>query len=105
MLQAKNRFARLPVVAAVVLGASSLSLSARAGGDVKDQIAAVNSRVTAVGAQANDAKESAAVANATAQSAQAAAVQANQRLDQLARTVDSLQQRLAALSTGKNPRN
>jgi hypothetical protein len=107
MLQAKNRFARLPVAAAVVLGALSVSLSAHAGGDSKDEIAAVNSRVTAVGAQANDAKESAAVANSTAQSAQTAAQQANQRVEQLTRAVASLEQRLSAESTGagKNPRN
>jgi murein lipoprotein len=102
MSQVKNRVARLSFAAAVLLAASSLSLSAHAGGDVKDEFAAVHSRVTAVGAQANDAKESAAVANATAQSAQMSAQQANQRIDQLTRTVESLEQRLAA---GKTPRN
>jgi outer membrane biogenesis lipoprotein LolB len=106
MPQVKNRFASLPAVAAVVLAASSLSLSARADDDTKDKFAAVNTRVTAVDAKAYEARESAAVANTTAQSAQVAAQQANQRVEQLARMVDSLQQQLAARSSaGKTPRN
>ena len=48
MPQVKNRFASLPAVAAVVLAASSLSLSARADDDTKEKFAAVNTRVTAV---------------------------------------------------------
>jgi chromosome segregation ATPase len=106
MLQVKNRFVRLPVAVAVILGSLSFSLSAHA--DEKGAIDAVNSRVTAVAAQANDAKESAAVANNTAQSAMAAAQQANQRIDQLTRMVDDLQQQLSAAKSkgrSKSPRN
>lgn len=109
MLLVKNRFASLSAAMAVVLGVSSLSLSARAD-DVKDQFAAVNTRITAADGQAYEAKQSAAVANSTAQSAQLTAQQANLRVEQLTQLVNSLQQRLATSSattgaTTRTPRN
>jgi hypothetical protein len=101
MSREKSRFGSLPIAAALVLGA--LSLSACATKDyVDEQIAAVNGHINAVDAKATEAGQKADAAAAAAQAAQstastaeAAATQANQRLDALTPRVDALEQHVA----------
>jgi len=92
MIQSMRGLARLSVVAgAVVVGA--FSLSACATTEYVDQhIAEVNTHLSAVEAKANEADQKADQALSAAQAAQAAAAQANQRIDSLTATVNSLQQ-------------
>jgi hypothetical protein len=107
MPQATNHIAKIPVAAALVLGA--LSLSACATKEyVNEQIALVNTRVDAVDAKAQDgirradaAASAAAAAAGAAEAAAADARNANQRLDQLTPRVDSLEQSTAR----RRPRN
>jgi outer membrane murein-binding lipoprotein Lpp len=91
--------ARLPVVAAILLGGLSLSACATKG-YVNDRIAEVNTRIDQVNAKADSAMQTAQAANSAAQAAAADAQRANQRLDQLGPRVDTLeQQRQAAART------
>lgn len=99
MSQVKNRIARLPV-AAVVLMLGGLSLGACAS-DEADQNWDVNNHINAVDMKATDAQQRAQAAQTAAQAAQATAQQNSQRVDQLSARVDSLDQRIAA----KKPRN
>lgn len=87
--------ARLPVVAAVVLGALSLSACATQS-YVDERIAAVNTRIDGVDARATDAGRRADAAGQAAAAAAADAARANQRLDQLGPRVDSLEQQQRA---------
>jgi outer membrane murein-binding lipoprotein Lpp len=82
-----NPIAKLGVVAAIVLGGSSLSACA----NYDAQIADLNTRVSAVDAKATDALQRADAANAAAQSAAAAAANANQRIDALTTQVNTMQ--------------
>lgn len=84
MIQVKKRFLRAPVVGAAILG--GLSLSACATTDYVDhRIAEVNDRISAVDAKATAADQK-------ADQALSAATQANQRIDSLTTTVNSMQQ-------------
>ncbi len=86
----RNVIAKLPVVAALVLG--GLSLGGCATKEyVNEQISAVNMRISGVDAKASDALQRANAANATAEAAQASASSANQRIDALSTRVDTLQ--------------
>lgn len=99
MSQLKNLAARAPLAMALVLGGLSLSACATKT-YVDEQIAGVNSRVSAVDAKAQDALQRADAAAGAAQAAGADARTANQRLDQLTPRVDRLEQMSA-----KTPRN
>ena len=77
----------------VVLGGLSLSACATTQ-YVDEQIAGVNSRISALEVKVQQV-------DTTAQAAGASAQQANQRIDQLTVRVDSIEQQLAA----KRPRN
>lgn len=95
---ALNHLAKVPIAAALVLGALSLSACATRG-YVDEQIATLSTRVDAVDAKAQDAIQradaAASAAQAAATAAQAAAADAqsaNQRLDQLTPRVDTLEQ-------------
>lgn len=91
MIQVKRAFARLSVIGAVALG--GLSLSACATTDYVDRkIAEVNEHINAVDAKATAADQKADQALAAAQTAQTSATQANQRVDTLTSTVNSMQQ-------------
>lgn len=103
-----NRIASAPlaVTAALVIGGLSLSGCATQQ-YVDEQIAGVNTRISAVDSKATDAIQradaasaAAAAAQGTAQTAASDAATANQRLDQLTARVDHLGQ-----SPGKRPRN
>jgi len=97
-----NRIARTSAVAAaVVLGGLSLSACATRG-YVDEQIATVNTHLTAVDAKATDALVRADAANAAAQAAATDARNANQRLDQLTPRVDTLEQ---SATTARRPRH
>lgn len=95
-----STLSRLPFVAALLAGGLSLSACATQQ-YVDDQIAAVNTRVSAVDARAGDALQRADAANAAAAAAANDARAANQRLDQLTPRVDSIEQRMMA----RSPRN
>jgi hypothetical protein len=102
MVQVKSRFARLAAVAAVV-GLGAVSLSACATKEyVDEQIATVNTHLSAVEATANRADQKADAAMAAAQQAGSAAAQANQRIDALSSRVDGLDQRLMAAHRARN---
>ena len=89
----KRRFAKLPVVAVVVLG--GLALSACVTQDYVDRrIDEVNTHITAVDAKATSADQKADAALSAAQAAQGSATQANQRIDALTTRVDSIEQRM-----------
>jgi outer membrane murein-binding lipoprotein Lpp len=91
MIQVKRAFLRLPVLGAAVL--AGLSLSACATTEYVDKrVADVDAHVTAVDAKASEANQKADQAMAAAQAAQAAASQANQRIDSLTATVNTMQQ-------------
>jgi outer membrane murein-binding lipoprotein Lpp len=91
MIETKRSFARLPAVAAAVLG--GLALSACATTQYVDQrIAEVNTHIAAVDAKATAAGQTADQALSVAQAAQAAAAQDSQRIDSLTATVNGLQQ-------------
>jgi len=96
MPRAPNRIARMSVVAtALVLGGLSLSACATRS-YVDEQIASVNTHISAVDAKATDAQQKADAANAAAQAAATDARNANQRLDQITTRVDTLEQNAAA---------
>jgi small-conductance mechanosensitive channel len=111
---ANNLAGKLRVATILVLGGLSLSACATKS-YVDEQIAAANSRISAVDAKAADAAQradaaaaAAAAANTAAGNANAAAAaaaadarNANQRLDQLAPRVDTLEQQQAQ---AKHPR-
>ena len=88
------------LASAVMLGGFGLSGCATKS-YVDEQIAGVNSRLSAVDAKAQDAIQRADAANSAAQSAAASANTANQRLDQLTPRVDNLEQ----MAASKQPRN
>jgi outer membrane murein-binding lipoprotein Lpp len=78
---------------AALLVVGGLSLSACATRSyVDEQIAAVNSHITAVDAKASDALQRADAAAHAAQTAETDAQSANQRIDQLSGRVDRLEQ-------------
>lgn len=93
--------ATLRTAAVLVVGGLSLSACATRS-YVDEQIAAVNTRVGAVDAKAQDAIQRADAANSAAQAAAADARTANQRLDQLTPRVDTLEQQR---TMGRRPRN
>lgn len=99
MPQLKTLTARAPLAFALVLGGLSLSACATKS-YVDEQIAGVNSRVSAVDAKAQDAIQRADAAASAANAAAADARNANQRLDQLTPRVERLEQMPA-----KAPRN
>lgn len=93
MRMVNNSTAKLGVAAALLLG--GLSLSACATPNYDDDIAALNSRVTAVEGAVNSA-------SAAAQAAAADARNANARIDALTARVDSLEQRSVVTRTPRN---
>jgi outer membrane murein-binding lipoprotein Lpp len=105
MSQVMNRFVRLPLAAALVLGSTGLTGCLATQGYVDDKIAEVNTHLQAVDAKATEAGQKADAANSAAQAAGASAQQANQRLDQLTPRVDALEQRAIAAAAAKTPRN
>jgi outer membrane murein-binding lipoprotein Lpp len=96
MPSAPNRIARISVAAtALVLGGLSLSACATRS-YVDEQIANVNTRISAVDAKATEAGQKADAANAAAQAAATDARNANQRIDQITTRVDTLEQNATA---------
>src|ERR1700722_8891226 len=88
-----RRFAKLPVVATVVL--SGLALSACVTQDYVDRrIDEVNTHISAVDTKVASVDQKADSALSAAQAAQASATQANQRIDALTTRVDSIEQRI-----------
>ena len=85
---------RIATVALTIAGGLSLSACATTK-YVDEQIALVNTRVSALEARVGQV-------DSAAQAAAGAAQTANQRLDQLTPRVDAIEQQLAA---GKRPRN
>ncbi|HLK24625.1 MAG TPA: hypothetical protein VKT30_08200 [Caulobacteraceae bacterium] len=91
MIQVTRGVERLSVLGVAILG--GLSLSACATKEYVDQrIDEVNTHISAVDAKATAADQKADQALSAAQSAQAGVAQANQRIDSLTATVNSLQQ-------------
>lgn len=101
MLVANNLTAKLRLAAVVALGGLSLSACATKS-YVDQQIADVNTRISAVDAKATDAAQRADAANAAAQAAANDARNANGRIDQLTTRVDTVQQQQAV--TVRRPR-
>ena len=95
----KRSFAKLPIVAALVLG--GLGLSACVTQDYVDRrIDEVNTHINAVDTKVASVDQKADQALSAAQAAQASATQANQRIDALTTRVDSIEQRIV----NKSPR-
>lgn len=99
MRMVNNSAVKLGMAAAVVLGGLSLSACAT---NYDDDIAALNSRVSAVDAKATDALQRADAANAAAQAAANAAAAANQKADALTGRVNALEQQAAVIRTPRN---
>jgi outer membrane murein-binding lipoprotein Lpp len=100
MLHLNNRLAGLPAAAVLVLGGLGLSGCATTE-YVDEQIATVNTHLSAVESKADAAGAAAQSAQSTAQAAQADAARANNRLDELTGRMGALEQHPAL----KTPRN
>lgn len=92
MVRLKNPAASVRLVTVLLLGGLALSGCATQK-YVDEQIAGVNSRISAVDAKASDAIQRADAASSAAQAAAADARNANERLDQLTGRVERLEQR------------